>query len=78
MLCLMRYGDLTFREAEARLTEHGEVRAALGLHGVPGDTTLYRFLRRLKAAALGQASTVVVQRLISPSEARRKVDFCHL
>jgi hypothetical protein len=78
MLCLMRYGDWTFREAEACLTEHGAVHAALGLHGVPGDTTMYRFLRRLEAAALGQASTVVIQRLISPLGGPAKIDFCHL
>jgi hypothetical protein len=65
-LCLMRYEDWTFREAEVRLTEHGELRAALGLHGVPDYTTLYRFLRRLDGAVLEQALKVVAQRLSSP------------
>ncbi|MDQ3928220.1 MAG: transposase, partial [Chloroflexota bacterium] len=66
ILSLMRYEDWTFREAEVRLAEHRELRAALGLHGVPDYTTLYRFLRRLDAAALERALKVVVQRLISP------------
>ena len=47
VLCLMRYEDWTFREAEVRLREHQELRAVLQLPGVPDHTTLYRFLRRL-------------------------------
>ena len=47
VLCLMRYEDWTFREAETRLREHQELRAALKLPAVPDYTTLYRFLRRL-------------------------------
>ena len=47
ILCLMRYEDWTFREAEVRLAEHSELRRALGLCSVPDYTTLYRFLRRL-------------------------------
>ena len=31
VLCLMRYEDWTFREAEVRLREHQELRAALHL-----------------------------------------------
>jgi hypothetical protein len=42
MLCPMRYEDWTFREAEVRLAEHCELRAALGLDYVPDYTTLYR------------------------------------
>ena len=34
ILCLMRYGDWTFREAEVRLAEHAELRRALGLRSV--------------------------------------------
>jgi hypothetical protein len=45
VLCLMRYEDWTFREAETRLKEHQELRAALQLSAVPDYTTLYRFLR---------------------------------
>jgi hypothetical protein len=48
VLCLMRYEDWTFREAEVRLREHPELRAALQLPAVPDYTTLYRFLRRLE------------------------------
>ena len=47
ILCLMRYEDWTFREAEVRLGEHRELRQALGLVSVPDFTTLYRFLQRL-------------------------------
>lgn len=47
VLCLMRYEDWTFREAEVRLAEHRELRKAVGLKQVPDYTTLYRFLRRL-------------------------------
>jgi hypothetical protein len=47
ILCLMRYEDWTFREAEVRLGEHRELRQALGLTSVPDFTTLYRFLQRL-------------------------------
>src|SRR5271169_4240170 len=48
VLCLMRYEDWTFREAEVRLREHGELREALQLQRVPDYTTLYRFLKRLE------------------------------
>ena len=47
ILCLMRYEDWTFREAEVRLREHSELRAVLRLSSVPDYTTVYRFLRRL-------------------------------
>lgn len=46
VLCLMRYEDWTFREAEVRLSEHSELRRALELDTVPDHTTLYRFLLR--------------------------------
>lgn len=45
VLCLMRYEDWTFREAEVRLAEHRELREALELKKVPDHTTLYRFMR---------------------------------
>src|SRR5258708_16485156 len=48
VLCLMRYEDWTFREAETRLREHQELRAALKLREVPDYTTFYRFLRPLR------------------------------
>ena len=35
VLCLMRYEDWTFREAEIRLAEHAELRAALDLNRTP-------------------------------------------
>jgi hypothetical protein len=47
ILCLMRYEDWTFREAEVRLQEHTELRNALDLKHAPDYTTFYRFMRRL-------------------------------
>ncbi len=47
VLCLMRYEDWTFREAEVRLSEHSELRSALELNSVPDYTTLDRFWRGL-------------------------------
>src|SRR5258707_15689661 len=41
VLCLMRFEDWTFREAEVRLREHRELREALQLPSVPDYTTLY-------------------------------------
>ena len=43
VLCLMRYEDWTFREAQVRLSEHKELREALGLNRVPDHATLHRF-----------------------------------
>lgn len=63
ILCLMRYEDWTFREAEVRLGENQELCAALGLERAPDDTTLYRFLRRLDGEALTQALRATVARL---------------
>lgn len=44
VLCLMRYEDWTFREAEVRLREQSVLRAALKLNSVSDYTTLDRFL----------------------------------
>jgi Transposase DDE domain/Transposase domain (DUF772) len=66
IVCLMRYEDWTFREAEVRLAEYAELRTALGLRYVPDSTTVYRFLRRLDEAALEHTLSAVVQRLVSP------------
>jgi len=65
MVCLMRYEDWTFGEAEVRLAEHQELRTALGLERVPDDTTLSRFLRRVDAELLTHALTAAVARLAS-------------
>ena len=63
LLCVMRYEDWTFREAEVRLREHRELRRALGLRTVPNYTTLYRFLHRVDETALRTAVGVVAQHL---------------
>ena len=46
-LCLMRFEDWTFREAEVCPAEHSDLRAALGLERAPDHTTFYRFMRRV-------------------------------
>src|SRR6202048_579879 len=63
VLCLMRYEDWTFREAETRLREHQELRAALKLREVPDYTTLYRFLRRLDDGTAESGVGETVRRL---------------
>jgi hypothetical protein len=47
--------DWTFREAEVRLSEHRELRQALGLVRVPDFTTLYRFLQCLDDVTIDRA-----------------------
>ncbi len=66
VLCLMRYEDWTFREAEIRLTEHAELRAALNLKRTPDYTTLYRFLRRMEETIFTKALAEAVRRMPGP------------
>ena len=63
ILLLMRYEDWTFREAEVRLAEHSDLRAALGLVSAPDHTTLYRFMRRLDAGTLQRLLVAIVERI---------------
>jgi Transposase domain (DUF772) len=63
ILCLMRYEDWTFREAEVRLSKHRELRQTLGLASVPDFTTLYRFLQRLDDVTIDRAVGETVRRL---------------
>jgi Transposase domain (DUF772) len=63
VLCLMRYEDWTFREAEVRLGEHRELRQTLGLASVPDFTTLYRFLKRLDDQTIDRAVGETLRRL---------------
>jgi hypothetical protein len=63
ILCLMRYEDWTFREAEVRLGEQQELRTALGLERVPDDTTRYRFLRRSATEVVTHALLAALARL---------------
>jgi hypothetical protein len=63
ILCLMRYEDWTFREAEVRLGEPRELRQNLGLTSVPDFTTLYRFLQRLDDQTIDRAVGETVRRL---------------
>ena len=72
VLCLMRYEDWTFREAEVRLREHRELREALGLKSVPDFTTLYRFLQRVDERALARAVDETVRRLHCVGQSGRK------
>ena len=71
ILCLMRYEDWTYREAEVRLAEHTPLRRALRLRSVPDYTTLYRFLRRLDETAITRALHEVVHRMALPGPRRR-------
>jgi DDE family transposase/transposase-like protein DUF772 len=74
VLCLMRYEDWTFREAEVRLGEHRELRQMLGLVSVPDFTTLYRFLKRLDDETIDRAVGETVCRLRgSRRRGRRRV-----
>ena len=64
ILCLMRFEDWTFREAEVRLSEHSDLRRALGLERAPDHTTLYRFMRRVSDQILDEVLTTVATRLV--------------
>jgi len=72
ILCLMRYEDWTFREAEVRLREHAELRAVLRLSSVPDYTTVYRFLRRLPDDAIESVLGESVRRLRRSSRRGRR------
>jgi hypothetical protein len=72
ILCLMRYEDWTFREAEVRLGEHRELRQALGLVSAPDFTTLYRFLQRLDDQSIDRAVGETVRRLRSTRRKGRR------
>lgn len=72
ILCLMRYEDWTFREAEVRLREHHELRQALQLKKVPDYTTLHRFMRRLDEELLQRALQAVVEHLDTASKPIKK------
>jgi Transposase domain (DUF772) len=72
ILCLMRYEDWTFREAEVRLGEHRELRQALGLASVPDFTTLYRFLQRLDDVTIDRAVGETVRRLRGARKKNRR------
>jgi hypothetical protein len=73
VVCLMRYEDWTYRDADERLGEHAELRAALGLARTPDHTTLHRFLRRLDDGALQRALSESVRRLPPPPHGRTTV-----
>jgi len=68
VLCLMRYEEWTFREAEVRLGEHRELREALGLARVPDHATLHRFFaHRLDAGMIERVLEEIIGRLPPPS-----------
>jgi hypothetical protein len=72
ILCLMRFEDWTFREAEVRLAEHSDLKAALGLERVPDHTTLYRFMRRVTDEVLDEVLIAVAQRLVPRRRGRKR------
>src|SRR5215207_1038695 len=65
ILCLMRYEDWTFREAEVRLKEHRELCEALELKKVPDHTTLYRFMRRVDETLINEVLGATARRVRS-------------
>ena len=73
VLCLMRYEDWTFRGAEVRLSEHGELRATLRLKQVPDHTTLYRFFERLDERIIQSALTEIIRRMGGRRRRRRRI-----
>ena len=72
ILCLMRFEDWTFREAEVRLAEHSDLRRALGLERVPDYTTLYRFMRRVTDEMLDEVLVAVATRLVPRRRGRKR------
>jgi hypothetical protein len=72
ILCLMRFEDWTFREAEVRLAEHSDLRRALGLERVPDHTTLYRFMRRVTDEVLDEVLVAVATRLTPRRRGRER------
>jgi hypothetical protein len=72
ILCLMRFEDWTFREAEVRLAEHSDLRRALGLERAPDHTTLYRFMRRVSNEMLDEVLRAVATRLVPRGRGRKR------
>jgi hypothetical protein len=64
ILCLMRFEDWTFREAEVQLAEHSNLQRALSLGRLPDHTTLYRFMRCITDEMLDEVLLVVISRLV--------------
>lgn len=72
ILCLMRFEDWTFREAEVRLAEHSDLRRALGLERAPDHTTLYRFMHRVTDEVLDEVLIAVASRLVPRRRGRKR------
>jgi hypothetical protein len=72
ILCLMRFEDWTFREAEVRLAEHSDLRRALDLERVPDHTTLYRFMRRVTDEMLDEVLVATAARLVPRRRGRKR------
>src|SRR5258707_9872918 len=66
ILCLMRYEDWTYREAEVCLREHAELREVLLLDRVPDYTTLYRCVRRTGEDELPHLLHETIRRMPPP------------
>jgi hypothetical protein len=72
ILCLMRFEDWTFREAEVRLAEHSDLRQAFALERAPDHTTLYRFMRRVSDEMLDHVLIAVATRLVPRRRGRKR------
>ena len=71
VLCVMRFEDWIFREAEVNLSEHEELCRALEVDAIPDHTTLYRFLLRLNEDNLCKVLGEIIRRV--PRRYRRRV-----
>jgi len=68
VLCLMRFDDWGWRDAEVRLAEHRELRRVLGFrHRVPDYSTLCKFAHRLEPVVLEAALAETVRRFGPPT-----------
>jgi hypothetical protein len=72
ILCLMRFEDWTFSEAEVRLAEHSDLRGALGLERARDHTTLYRFMRRASDEVLDEVLVAIATRLTPRRRGRKR------
>lgn len=72
ILCLMRFENWTFREAEVRLSEHSDLCCTLDLKRVPDYTMLYRFMHHVIDEMLDEVLIAVTTRLMPRRRGRKR------